>query len=90
MKTITVREATAEERKTGFPPIVAGGPRCKVPRYVVCNAEQPEDIILVFGMPEGADSKSEAVYWAERTASKSDLRYEAAPGWEDIVGYFGK
>lgn len=40
----------------------------------------------VFGLLQGGDSREEAVFWAERLASKNDLRFERPEGWGDVVG----
>lgn len=85
MNTVTIRPATADERRDKFPPIVANGPRIRVPKYVVVNSETG-GITTVFGMPNGGDTRAEAVFWAERAASKNDLLYEPPAGWENVVG----
>lgn len=80
-----IRKATEAERRDKFPPIVAGGPRIRVPKYVVVNPET-DSVWTVFGLPQGGDTRAEAVFWAERLASKNDLRYEPPPGWENVEG----
>jgi hypothetical protein len=40
----------------------------------------------VFGQPQGGETREEAVFWAERLASKNGLRFERPEGWENIVG----
>lgn len=83
--TVTIRKATADERREKFPPLVAGGSRCRVPKYVVVNAESNR-IYTVFGLPQGGDVRAEAVFWAERLASKNDFRYVSPAGWENVPG----
>ena len=81
---ITIRESTKEERWDKWPPIIKGNPRIEMPKYVVCRVDKPENIICVFGLPQGASTKAEAVFWAERAASKNGLTYIAPEGWENV------
>jgi hypothetical protein len=83
--TVTIRKATAVEKRRGFPPIGANGPRPRVPKYVVVNPHT-DGIYTVFGIPQGGDTRAEAVFWAERLASKNDLDYLPPAGWERVVG----
>jgi hypothetical protein len=80
----TIRRSTSAERRAKFPPIVAGGPRVRVPKYICVSGSGV--IYTVFGMPQGGDVRAEAVYWAERLSSKNDLRYVPPPGWANVVG----
>ena len=82
---LTIRKATDAERHRKFPPIVAFGRRVRVPKYVCVGASE-DRIWTVFGMPLGGDTRAEAVFWAERTASKNDLRYAPPVGWENVEG----
>lgn len=81
----TIRLATAAERRDKFPPIVAGRRRVRVPKYVLVNPAT-DNIYTVFGLPQGGDTRAEAVFWAERLASKNDLDYIAPDGWENVAG----
>jgi hypothetical protein len=81
---ITIREATDEERRVGTPPLVAGGKRCSVPKYVCVGSN--DRFWLTFFMPTGGETREEAVFWAERAASKNGLRYVAPEGWENVEG----
>jgi hypothetical protein len=83
--TLTIRKATADERRSKFPPIVRGGPRIPVPTYVVVNADT-DDVVTVFGLPQGGETRAEAVFWAERAASKNGYDYVPPVGWEDVRG----
>lgn len=83
--TLTIRKATADERRAKFPPIVRDGPDIPVPKYVVVNAAS-DAICTVFGLPQGGDTRAEAIFWAERAASKNDFDYEPPAGWENVQG----
>lgn len=82
---LTIRPATADERRIKFPPIVPGGSRVRVPKYVVVSAASG-GIVSVFGIPQGGDTRSEAVFWAKRAASKNDYDYISPAGWERVEG----
>lgn len=82
---VAVRRSTPEERRAKFPPIAAGGPRIRVPKYVLVNPET-DAVWTVFGLPQGGDTRAETVFWAERLASKNDLVFVRPPGWESVVG----
>jgi hypothetical protein len=82
---VTIRLATADERRGKFPPLVAGRRRIRVPKYVVVG-QGSDNIWSVFGLPQGGDTRAEAVFWAERLASKNDLVYLPPEGWERIEG----
>lgn len=82
---VTIRPTTEEERCEQFPPIVTGGPRIPVEKYVVINPDT-NSIFTVFGLPQGGEDREEAVFWAQRLASKNDFEYIAPEGWEDVVG----
>ncbi len=81
----TIRLATAEERREKFPPIVANGPRIRAPKYLVVNPAT-DRAWTVFGIPQGGDTRAEAVFWAERLASKNDLDFIRPAGWERVEG----
>lgn len=85
MPVVTIRLSTAEERREKFPPLVKGGRRQRIPKYLVVNPKT-DNFWTVFGMPQGGDTRSEAVFWAERLASKNDLDYQPPPGWENVEG----
>ena len=82
---VTIRKATMTERRDKFPPLVVGGTRCRVPKYVVVNPIT-DHIWTVFGLPQGGDTRAEAVFWAERLASNNGLSYQPPIGWERITG----
>lgn len=81
---VTIRKATDAERRDKFPPLVAGKRRLRVPKYVVVSAA--DLIYTVFGLPQGGDTRKEAVFWAERLASKNGLDYQPPSGWEGTEG----
>lgn len=82
---VTIRPSTPEERRDKFPPLRRGARRVAVPKYVACNPGTG-NIYTVFGLPQGGATRAEAVFWAERLASKNDLDYVPPPGWEHITG----
>jgi hypothetical protein len=82
---VSIRKATSDERRKGFPPIVKSRRRVRVPKYVVVNPDS-DNIFTVFGLPQGGDTRAEAVFWAKRLASKNDLDYSPPRGWEGVVG----
>lgn len=82
---ITVRRSTEQERRDKFPPPLGGSRRVRVPKYVVVGVESG-NVITVFGLPQGGDTRAEAVFWAERAESKNDLRFIRPDGWESIEG----
>jgi len=81
---ITVRLATDAERADKFPPLVRGRRRIRVPKYVVVVSR--DYICSVFGLPQGGDTRSEAVFWAERFASNNDYSFVRPSGWENVQG----
>lgn len=86
---LTIRKSTAAERREKCPPIVPGQRRIRIPKYVVVavkNYDKHMFICTVFGLPQGGDTRTEAVFWAERFASKNDYRYVAPDGWENVKG----
>jgi hypothetical protein len=85
-RSITIRKSTPQERKDKWPPIVMDGRRIPVPKYVVCMWDDDERVVSVFGLPQGGDTREEAVFWAERCASKNGFDYVPPHGWEDIDG----
>lgn len=40
--------------------------------------------LYVFGLPQGGVDKAEALFWAERAASRNGFQFTRPPGWEDI------
>lgn len=85
MTEVTIRKASPEQRRNGFAPLVAGRPRIRAQKYVVVNADGG-GVWTVFGLPQGGDTRAEAVFWAERLASKNGFDYLPPPGWENVVG----
>jgi len=86
---LTIRKSTAEERAEKFPPLMLGRARQRIPKYVVVAQAliaEHMHICSVFGIPQGGDTRAEAVFWAERFASKNDYRYLAPKGWENVQG----
>jgi len=87
---LTIRKSTTEERRAGFPQIVAGNlKRIRVPKYVVVSLAN-DNIVSVFGLPQGGDTRAEAVFWAERCASKNGFDLELPDGWDKIEGKLPK
>lgn len=82
---VTIRPSTPEERKEKWPPVLAGGRRQRIPKYVVVGTET-DIIVSVFGMPQGGQTRAEAVFWAKRFASKNGYGYRAPDGWENVEG----
>jgi hypothetical protein len=82
---VTIRQATADERRKKFPPIVRDGPRVRVPKYVVVNPENG-NVYTVFGLPQGGDTRAEAFFWAERLVSNNGFDYTPPDGWERVRG----
>ena len=81
---ITIRRSTNAERAEKFPPLVRGRRRIRVQKYVVVG---PSDYICsVFGLPQGGDTRAEAVFWAERFASKNGYVFLRPEGWEKVEG----
>lgn len=88
-RVITIRKSTPEERAAKSPPIVAGGPRIPIPKWVLVYEEPTPGMlpfVCTFGMPDGGATRAEAVFWAERQESKNDLRFVRPDGWENIEG----
>lgn len=90
---LTIRKSTAAERAEKCPPLVAGAARIRIPKYVVV-AERHLDkhmyICTVFGIPQGGDTRAEALFWGERFASKNDYKFIRPLGWEKVVGALPK
>lgn len=86
---LTIRESTEAERKEKWPPLIRGNPPIEIPKYVVTTVENKDKhmfICSVFGLPQGASTRTEAVFWAERFASKNGYDYVPPKGWEKIEG----
>lgn len=82
---ITVRESTEAEREhAGYFPYNRAPMTAQ--RYVVCRYEDPTKLLGVFGMIDGGETREEAVFWAERMASKNGFHFLRPAGWEDVVG----
>lgn len=58
--------------------------RLRRPRYVVCNPVESGGDWFTFGLPNGGDTREEALFWAERFASKNGLELVLPEGWEDV------
>lgn len=56
-----------------------------VPGYAIVRRDSGQQL-AVFGLAQGGATPEEAVFWAERAASKNDLRFVRPPGWGDVVG----
>lgn len=90
---LTIRKSTDKERAEKWPPLFADRRRIRIPKYVVVSVEHQDKhlyICSVFGLPQGGDTRAEAIFWAERFASKNDYRYVAPEGWADIEGVLPK
>jgi hypothetical protein len=84
---LTIRKATAEERDEKFPPLLRGRRRIRIPKYVVVTTEHADKhmhICSVFGLPYGGDTRAEALFWAERFASKNDYQMIRPKGWGKV------
>lgn len=82
---VTIRKATAEERRQKAPSVIAGGPRVRIPKYLVVPVGRA-GFCASFGLPMGGDTRAEAVFWAERWASKNGYGFARPAGWENVVG----
>jgi len=80
---ITIRKSTPQEQVERVEPIVVGGPRPEVPTYVVVSVET-DRLCLVFGLPQGGESRGEALYWAERMVSKNGFDLVLPSGWKNV------
>ena len=57
------------------------------PRYrYVCWLPDTDSYAAAFGMPLGAFTRAEAVYWAEHWATKNGGTYLPPIGWDDVRG----
>lgn len=84
---LTVRAATLEERRRGgVGSFWATGKPMRAPRYVVVDANDPTQYLGAFGMVDGGDTRAEAVFWAERWASKNDGHFIRPDGWAKVEG----
>lgn len=82
---VTIRPATRAERKS-YGTFWATGANLAAKRWLVVDAADPSILLGAFGMADSADTKEEAVFWAERVASKNGWGYLSPKGWEAIVG----
>lgn len=58
----------------------------KFPPYILYRPDNG-NVMLFYGIGvQGGATQEEAVFWAERFASKNDYRYVAPEGWEAVVG----
>jgi hypothetical protein len=86
---ITIRESTEAERREEWPPPFGGTKTSKIPKYVVVavmHQHKHMHICSVFGLPQGGDTREEAVFWAERFCSKNGYSFARPEGWGDVVG----
>lgn len=83
---LTIREATPDERKPGgLGTFWATDKPMRAQKYVVVDVET-DDYLGAFGMVDGGSTRSEAVFWAERWASKNDGHFLRPQGWENVEG----
>ncbi len=83
---LTVRESRADEREPGGAgSFWATGAPMQAERYVVVDAETDE-YLGGFGLITGGETREEAVFWAERWASKNGGHFLRPEGWESVVG----
>lgn len=82
---VTIRLSTAAERKS-VGRHFDGGKNMRARKWIVVEVEDPSVLAFTFGMPNDGKTKAEAVFWAERFASKSGLGYIPPKGWEKIKG----
>ena len=82
---LTVRESLPEERKLGgVGTFWATGKPMRALKYVVVDEE--DRYLGAFGMVDGGKNRAEAVFWAERWASKNGGHFIRPKGWEKVVG----
>lgn len=82
---LTARESTPDERMPGGVGFWLTGAPMAASRYVVVDVETGA-YLGGFGMADGGDTREEAVYWADRWASKNGGHFLRPEGWEGIVG----
>ena len=83
---LTVRESTPEERKPGgVGNFWLTDKPMRAKKYVVVDAETG-DYLGAFGLTGGGATRKEAVFWAERWASKNGGHFIRPDGWENVVG----
>lgn len=78
-----VRVGIRERVETEVPYVVGDHP--SRPRYIVYDPQTGDDW-AVFGTIQGGETREEAVFWAERFASKNGVNYAPPEGWDDVVG----
>jgi hypothetical protein len=84
---LTIRKSTDAERKEKWSPLLRGRLRIPIPKYVVVTVEHQGKhmhICSVFGLPYGGNTRAEALFWAERFASKNDYRLIRPDGWGKV------
>ena len=81
---LTIRKATAEERRY-VGNFWGTGQTMHAKKYVVVDADT-DDYLGAFGMVAGGDTRAEAVFWAERWASKNGGHFLRPEGWDAVVG----
>jgi hypothetical protein len=81
---LTIRAATPEERKH-VGDFWATGKPMKAKKYIVVDTETGS-YLGAFGMVDGGNTRAEAVFWAERWASKNGGHFLRPDGWEKVVG----
>lgn len=80
---VTIRRRRPDEPDVAF---WLGGKPQRVPVWVVVDADDPDRYLGGFGMVDGGRSKAEAVFWAERFASKNGYGFIRPPGFEKVLG----
>jgi len=80
---LTVRESTPEERRS-IGEFWATGKPMAAKRYVM--VDEDDQLLGAFGLTEGSETREEAVFWAERWASKNGGHFIRPEGWADVVG----
>ena len=82
---LTIRESTADEREPGgVGAFWATGKPMTAKQYVIVDDEN--NYLGGFGLVDGGDTREEAVFWAERWASKNGGHFVRPDGWEHVVG----
>ena len=82
---LTVRESTPEEREPGgVGTFWLTGKALAAARYVVVSDDG--EYLGGFGGVDGGDTREEAVFWADRWASKNGGHFIRPDGWAEVVG----
>jgi hypothetical protein len=84
---ITIRLATPAERAPGgLGKFWATGKPMRARRYIVVDADEPAVWVGAFGLADTTNTRAEAVFWAERWASKNDGHFIRPAGFEHVQG----